>query len=122
MPQGGVDEGEGVQEAAIRELEEEVGTRNVKVIKESSDWYYYDLPNDLVPKIWKGQYRGQKQKWFLMKLLGNDSDINIHTDEPEFCDWQWVSYKMVPELIVSFKQDLYRNLVQEFGQLIEVGE
>lgn len=118
MPQGGIDEGESTTDAALRELFEEVGTDNVKVITESSEWHHYDIPDELIPKLWGGKYRGQKQKWFLMQFLGDDSEINIETDIPEFMDWQWLSMDLVPEYIVPFKRKLYRNVVAEFLPMI----
>ena len=116
MPQGGIDEGEDPMTAALRELEEETGTAKARLITESRDWYAYDLPKDLVPKIWKGRYRGQKQKWFVFKFEGQDADININTEIPEFSDWKWVEMKSLPDLIVPFKQKLYQQLVDEFIQ------
>ncbi len=117
MPQGGIDEGEDVQVAALRELEEEIGTNKVKIIAQSRDWLNYDLPADLVPKLWGGKYRGQTQKWFVMRFLGQDSDINIATAHPEFSEWKWVARDSLPDLIVPFKRDLYQQLVLEFKHL-----
>ncbi len=118
MPQGGVDSGETPLQAAFRELKEEIGTGNAECLRESADWYTYDLPDELVGKIWGGAYRGQKQKWFAMRYLGEDAEIDICTHEPEFCEWKWVSMKSLPDLIVPFKRDLYRALVQEFQGLV----
>ena len=115
MPQGGMDAGEVPSSAALRELKEEIGTNNVEVLRESADWYSYDLPDSLVPKIWDGQYRGQKQKWFAMRFLGSDDEIDIETPLPEFSDWKWVDMRTLPDVIVPFKRDLYRALVEEFG-------
>jgi putative (di)nucleoside polyphosphate hydrolase len=117
MPQGGVDEGEDVEVAALRELEEEIGTNKVAIIAQSRDWLHYDLPTDLVPKLWGGKYRGQTQKWFVMRFLGQDSDINIETAHPEFSEWKWVARESLPDLIVPFKRDLYARLVEEFRHL-----
>lgn len=117
MPQGGIDEGETPQEAAQREMREEIGTDNAKIIAESVGWLEYDLPEDLIPKLWDGKYRGQKQKWFALRYLGKDADINIDTETPEFIEWKWVAMKELPELIVPFKRDLYQRLVQEFQHL-----
>lgn len=114
MPQGGMDPGESPSIAAIRELKEEIGTDKVEIIRESADWYTYDLPDDLIGKIWDGQFRGQKQKWFALRLTGDESDINIHTDEPEFAEWKWIDMRMLPDIIVPFKRTLYRALVSEF--------
>ena len=114
MPQGGIDKGETPAEAAIRELGEEIGTAKAQTIEESSGWYNYDLPPDLVPQIWGGKYRGQQQKWFLMRFTGQDSDINIETHNPEFSEWKWVDLHTLPDVIVPFKRQLYSELVKEF--------
>lgn len=119
MPQGGIDEGETSDAAALRELKEETGTDKAVIIHESADWYYYDLPEHLVPKIWGGKYRGQKQKWFAMRFEGMDSDINIETEHPEFCEWKWVEIGALPDIIVPFKRSLYAALVAEFKDKIE---
>lgn len=120
MPQGGIDQGEDAEQAALRELGEETGISPelVDVIARSRDEYFYDLPENLLGKIWKGKYRGQRQWWFLMRFKGSDSDINIETDHPEFSSWQWVSPDRLPQLIVPFKKRLYESLVAEFGELI----
>lgn len=118
MPQGGIDEGEDEKKAALRELEEEVGTNHVELIAASKDWYYYDLPEEIIPRVWGGKYKGQKQRWFLLRFLGQDSDINIETEDAEFCAWQWADAKDLPGLIVPFKQQLYQELLDEFGELI----
>lgn len=114
MPQGGIDDGEDPRQAAVRELMEEIGTDKADIIAESVGWIPYDLPADLVGKVWKGKYRGQTQKWFLMRFLGQDSDINIATEHPEFNAWQWVPLADVPRLIVPFKRDVYERVVAEF--------
>ena len=120
MPQGGIDEGEDAEKAALRELVEETGITPelVDVIARSRNEHFYDLPDELLGKIWKGKYRGQRQWWFLMRFKGKDSDINIETDHPEFSRWQWVSPERLPQLIVPFKKRLYESLVTEFGGLI----
>jgi putative (di)nucleoside polyphosphate hydrolase len=120
MPQGGIDQGEDAEQAALRELTEETGISPelVDVIARSRDEYFYDLPENLLGKIWKGKYRGQRQWWFLMRYKGADSDINIETDHKEFSSWQWVSPDRLPQLIVPFKKRLYESLVAEFGELI----
>jgi len=120
MPQGGIDDGEDAEQAALRELFEETGINAelVNVIARSRDEHFYDLPDELLGKIWKGKYRGQRQWWFLMRFKGSDSDINIETDHPEFSNWQWVSPDRLPHLIVPFKKRLYENLVAEFSDLI----
>lgn len=118
MPQGGIDDGEDPRTAALRELQEEVGTDKAVILAESADWYRYDLPDDLVPIIWKGQYRGQEQKWFALRLEGDDALINIHDGEhPEFSEWKWIDITQLPDVIVPFKRDLYAALVEEFRHL-----
>ncbi len=118
MPQGGIDGGEDARTAALRELQEEVGTSDATILAESADWYRYDLPDHLVPVIWGGKYRGQKQKWFALRLNGDDSSINIHAgDHPEFSEWKWIPMAQLPEVIVPFKRDLYAALVEEFSAL-----
>lgn len=114
MPQGGMDTGESPSGAALRELKEEIGTDHVEIIRETTDWYSYDLPDHLVGKLWDGQYCGQKQKWFAMRFLGEDSEIDIHTADPEFSEWKWIDLRMLPDIIVPFKKSLYRSLVGEF--------
>ncbi|WP_419902797.1 RNA pyrophosphohydrolase [Kiloniella sp.] len=119
MPQGGIDQGEEPIEAALRELEEETGTANAELLAETPDWHTYDLPRELVPKIWKGRYRGQKQKWFVFRFKGQDSEINIDTEIPEFSEWRWADMSTLPDLIVPFKHELYTRLVKEFSYLIK---
>ncbi len=119
MPQGGIDEGESPREAARRELREEIGTDKTEIIGESRGWLTYDLPGELIPKLWGGRFRGQRQKWFALRFTGDDGDINIATDHPEFCAWQWVKIDRLPALIVSFKRDLYRAVAEEFMPLIK---
>jgi putative (di)nucleoside polyphosphate hydrolase len=118
MPQGGIDPGESPEKAAKRELMEETGTDKAELIAESSDWYFYDLPGDLVPKIWGGRYRGQKQKWYLKRFTGKDSDINIQTEIPEFSEWKWVEAATLPDIIVPFKRTMYAQLVEEFREWV----
>ena len=115
MPQGGIDDGEAPLEAALRELEEEIGTRDVELIHSLDEWLTYDLPDDLIGKVWKGKYRGQKQKWFLFRYLGEDQDINIVTRHPEFSEWKWATVSEIPQLIVPFKRDLYETIIQRFA-------
>lgn len=119
MPQGGIDEGEEPHEAVLRELEEEVGTSNAEIIAESGEWLAYDLPDRLIPRIWNGRYRGQKQKWFALRFTGVDDDINIATENPEFCEWKWASMEDLPSLIVPFKRDIYTKVVSEFSAKIK---
>ncbi len=119
MPQGGIDRGETPLEAVLRELAEEIGTREIEILKESKEWFYYDLPAYLVDKLWRGRYRGQRQKWFAMRFLGEESDININTSHPEFMDWKWVSSTELPNLIVPFKRELYINVLREFEDILK---
>tara|TARA_B100001939_G_scaffold347147_1_gene367865 strand:+ start:2730 stop:3275 length:546 start_codon:yes stop_codon:yes gene_type:complete len=118
MPQGGIDEGEEPKDAALRELEEEIGTCKAEIIDEIPEWLYYDLPEHLIGKVWKGRYRGQKMKWFALRFLGRDEDINLETDHQEFNQWKWVDMHRLPDMIVPFKRDLYRTLVARFNHLI----
>lgn len=120
MPQGGIDDGESPEQAAVRELEEETGVSDAAIIAELSSWFDYDLPEHLVPKLWGGRFRGQTQKWFAMRLNGSDNQINIETDHPEFSEWKWVEMQTLPELIVPFKRDMYQRLVDEFRPLIDM--
>ena len=117
MPQGGVDEEEELEAAALRELEEEIGTRNVSIIARTDDWLTYDLPKELIGKVWKGRFRGQKQHWFVMRYHGEDSDINLEAHHPEFARWQWVRVQDLPDMIVPFKRDIYTEIVRQFGHL-----
>ena len=118
MPQGGIDAGESYTDAMKRELSEETSIRNIKIIKEIENIYQYELPNNLVGIIWKGKFRGQKQKWFITRFLGTDNEININTKHPEFIDWKWIEPKLLPEVIVNFKKDLYLNLLKEINLVI----
>lgn len=117
MPQGGIDKGEDARAAALRELEEETGVpRNLVTIEaESEGWIAYDLPNDIVPRIWKGRFRGQKQKWFLMRFHGSDTDINIALDHPEFSEWRWLPVDQLVDNIVPFKREVYAQVVAAFS-------
>ena len=118
MPQGGVDENENLLQAAKRELEEETSIKNVKLIKEIEGWLTYELPKDLLGKIWKGKYRGQKQKWFIMKFLGNNNEININTKKPEFLNWKWIKPSKLPEVAVNFKVNIYKKISKELSTFI----
>lgn len=117
MPQGGVDKGEDPRQAALRELWEETGITadHVTIEAETRDWLPYDLPHDLVPRIWKGRYRGQEQKWFLMRFHGADSHVNIATAHPEFSAWRWLPPAHLVEAIVPFKRAVYARVLEEFG-------
>ncbi len=117
MPQGGVDKNEDFLQAAKRELEEETSVRTVEVIKVLNEWLTYDLPKNLLGKLWKGKYRGQKQKWFIMKFLGKNDEINIRTKKPEFLDWKWIKPSDLPGVAVNFKVSIYKKLVEELTAL-----
>jgi len=119
MPQGGMDAGETPDSAVWREMEEEIGTRAAVLMAESRDWHRYDLPDELVPRLWKGQYRGQEQKWFAFRFTGTDADIAIDGAHAEFSAWKWTPMATLPQLIVPFKRQLYSELVAEFGHLAE---
>ena len=119
MPQGGIDAGEDPETAAYRELLEETGVKkqDVRFVASSSQWLSYDLPEDLIPILWNGKFRGQKQKWFLFKFLGEDGDINIATEHPEFSKWKWISKENLLKEIVPFKQSVYENVIKEFKNI-----
>ena len=119
MPQGGVDQNEDFLQAARRELEEETGIKSVKLIKALDGWLNYDLPQNLLGKLWNGKYRGQKQKWFAFAFLGKDSDINIATEEPEFSEWAWKSKDDLLSSIVPFKVEVYQKVFLELGHLVK---
>ena len=111
MPQGGVDNNEDLVDAMKRELEEETSIKNIKIIKELEKWTEYELPDYLLGKIWKGKFRGQKQKWFITKFTGTDDEINIKTSNPEFMEWKWENLENLPKIIVDFKKNLYEELI-----------
>ena len=117
MPQGGVNQNENFLHAARRELEEETGVKSVKLIKELNGWFKYDLPKYLLGKIWKGKYRGQKQKWFVMKFIGKNNEINVKTENPEFFDWKWIELSKLPDVAVHFKVSIYKKIKKELNSL-----
>ena len=117
MPQGGVDEGEDYLTAAYRELEEETSIKEVKLIKEIDGLTTYELPKNLLGIIWKGKYRGQEQKWFLMRFLGKDSDINIKTKNPEFCEWKWIKIDNLTDQVVDFKLHVYESIKKNVKEI-----
>ena len=118
MPQGGVDLNEPLVVAMKRELEEETSIKNIKVLKELNQWLEYDLPKNLIGKIWKGKYKGQKQKWFIVKFVGEENEININTKYPEFIEWKWIDMDLLPELIVNFKKHIYEDILTELKKYI----
>jgi putative (di)nucleoside polyphosphate hydrolase len=119
MPQGGIDDGEDPEIAALREMKEEIGTDNAEIIAKTKQWYKYDLPNYLVSRLWNGRYRGQRQKWFLLRYLGKDEDINIaHHHDVEFSEWRWAKIEDLTQIIVPFKKSLYISVIEEFRDVI----
>ena len=118
MPQGGVDSNEPLLQAMKRELLEETSIKNIKVLKEFDQWLEYDLPKNLIGKIWKGKYRGQRQKWFVVKFLGDDSEISINTKNAEFMEWKWIDINLLPNLIVLFKKHIYEKVLIELQKIV----
>ncbi len=118
MPQGGVNEGEDLTSAMKRELNEETGIQNIKILNEIDGWFEYELPNYLLGKIWRGKFRGQKQKWFIVKFLGNDEEINLEKDKPEFIEWKWLDIENLPNVIVDFKKNVYEKLLPKIRSFI----
>ena len=119
MPQGGIDKDELPRVAALRELQEETGTDKARILAVSRSWLRYDLPADLQKKVWKGKYRGQEQKWFLMQFTGRDADIDIATEHREFAAWKWARFEDLPKLIVGFKRDIYVQVVATFEEKVK---
>ena len=118
MPQGGVNKNEDYLAAAYRELEEETSIKNVDLVKELDELISYDLPKHLLGVIWKGKYRGQEQKWFVVRFLGNDNEININTNHPEFCDWKWVELEKITDLVVDFKLHVYEDVKKKVKEIL----
>tara|TARA_B110000971_G_scaffold103308_1_gene106277 strand:+ start:145 stop:621 length:477 start_codon:yes stop_codon:yes gene_type:complete len=118
MPQGGVEDGEDYLTAAYRELEEETSIKNVDLIRELDGLISYELPKNLLGVIWKGKYRGQEQKWFIMRFLGNDNEINIKTKNPEFCEWKWINLDRITDLVVEFKLHVYENVKKKVKEVV----
>ena len=119
MPQGGVNEGEDYITAMKRELSEETSISSIKILKELEKIYQYELPENLIGIIWRGKYRGQKQKWFIARFVGKESEINLNTKHAEFIDWKWIEPKLLPKVIVNFKKDLYLKLLNEINLVID---
>ena len=118
MPQGGVDKGENFISAMRRELKEETSIQNIKILKQIDQWFEYELPKNLLGIIWKGKFRGQKQKWFIVRFIGNESEINLKTKHPEFIEWKWIEVDDLTKLIVDFKKGVYKKLVVELKKFI----
>ena len=118
MPQGGVDDNENFLHAANRELKEETGVKSTKLIKEIDNWLTYELPKNLLGKIWEGKYRGQKQKWFIMRFVGNEEEINIKTKNAEFLEWKWIDANQLLNVVIDFKLDVYKSIVKELNILL----
>ena len=119
MPQGGVDKDEDLYSAMRRELYEETSIKSFKFIREIEKWLTYELPENLKGKIWKGKFRGQKQKWYILRFTGDDKEINVKTKNPEFIDWKWIKIEELPQNIVDFKKKVYEDLVEEINKTID---
>ena len=118
MPQGGVDKNENFLTAMKRELKEETSIKNIKILKELEEWYEYELPKNLLGIIWKGKFRGQKQKWFIARFTGKEDEINLKTKHPEFIEWKWIEMNELPNVIVNFKKNVYEKLLVELKKFI----
>ena len=119
MPQGGIDAGESPLQACMREMREEIGTNTAELVSQHDDWLYYDIPLPLADRLWQGRFKGQKQKWMALRFTGDDSDINIATEEPEFCEWKWLSPHDLVDLAVPFKRDVYQNVLAAFAPYLK---
>lgn len=120
MPQGGVENNESTIDAGYREVYEETGIKNLTLIKESDNWYYYDLPTELIPTLWGGKYRGQKQKWLLFRFVGTSNEINLYTKHQEFIKWRWIDFYQLPDLAIHFKRDVYQSVIKEFQSFLSI--
>ena len=118
MPQGGIDAGESPLDACMREMLEEIGTNAAELVRQHDHWLYYDIPLPLADRLWHGQYKGQKQKWMALRFTGQDDDINIDTNEPEFCDWKWLSPHDLIDLAVPFKRNVYKSVLTAFAPIL----
>ena len=118
MPQGGIDKNEKPIQAMYRELHEETTIKSVKILKEIEKTFVYELPPNLIGKIWKGKFRGQKQRWFIVRFFGNENEINLKTQNPEFIEWKWINFKLLPNIIVDFKKNVYDSLTYEIEKFI----
>ena len=118
MPQGGVDKNENLINAMKRELYEETSIQNIKILKELDEWFEYELPKNLLGIIWKGKFRGQKQKWFIVQFVGTENEINLKTKNPEFIEWKWIKMDELPKVIVDFKKDVYEKILIELKKFI----
>jgi putative (di)nucleoside polyphosphate hydrolase len=120
LPQGGIDPNEDLQVALFRELMEEIGTNNLEILHESQDWYQYDVPEDIATRLWQGRYKGQRQKWYLLRFLGVDQEIVVATEHPEFEEWKWIDFLALEPYIIHFKKQLYHELIRDFHPLIKL--